>query len=259
MNELRAIIAAFRQELKMTGSIASMLTVLFSNGARSAVLSWIAYKNGDSATLTYLYVGMPLMAIWWGVVFRLGGSLNNELMGRTLDFTLISRTSVIVMLIGKTLAEITYAIPSGIIALVAVFLVSHELPMVADIGILPFSLLLVMFGLAVSCLLFAPLMVLVGGRGGFFNAIMPFGALISGFILPVNRLPLALEVIARAFPGSWAMESIWQSILGPESWWIVIRGWLMCILMSIVWFSVTWMMCKAVEKRIRITGSIGTY
>ena len=73
------------------------------------------------------------------------------------------------MLFGKTLAEIAYAIPSGIIALVAVFLVSHELPVVADIELIPLSLLLVMFGLAVSSLLFAPLMVLVGGRGGFFK------------------------------------------------------------------------------------------
>jgi len=259
MNRLRAIIAAFLQEWKTSAGIANYLAQLSGIVVRSAALAWIVRQSGDQALLTYLYVGIPLISIWFWVVFQVGWSLSNELSGRTLDFNVISRTPVLLMMLGKTLTHVAYWIPAGIISFVTVLLVTGQLPEMADIRILPFSLLLVIVGLAVTSLIFAPLVLLVGGAGGFFNAIMPIGAALSGFILPVDRLPLGLEIVARCLPASWAMESIWLGIEGTESWWPVVSAWSMSILLSVVWLGIAYIMCNAVEKRIRITGTLGIY
>lgn len=223
------------------------------------VYFWVANRSANPSVLDYIMVGAPLVTIWLGIVFRIGYSLDDELYGQTLQFVIISRTKAIVVLFGKTLAEVLYGIPAGIVSFVAIFLISRSFPEVANIGLLVFSLALVIIGITVTSLLIAPLMVLVGGRAGFFNGIMPFGIVLGGFLFPIERLPLVLEVAARMLPTSWAMKSVWLSIQGPESWWLVVSNLLIYILISIGWFSITYFLFALVERRIRVTGVLGRY
>ena len=51
-------------------------------------------------------------------------------------------------------------------------IVVRQFTSIADIPSLLVSLIFVVIGLVVTSLLLAPLMVLVGGKAGFFNAIM---------------------------------------------------------------------------------------
>jgi ABC-type multidrug transport system permease subunit len=106
---------------------------------------------------------------------------------------------------------------------------------------------------------FSALVVLVGGKAGFFMGIMPFMAVISGFVLPVNQLPLGLEALARLVPSAWAMDSVWRSIGGIDSWWPVLEGWGVSLLLTAVWFIITYYICVGVEKRIRVLGTLGAY
>ncbi|MDD5289216.1 MAG: hypothetical protein PHY28_08925, partial [Dehalococcoidales bacterium] len=129
---------------------------------------------------------------------------------------------------------------------------------VAEIGLLPLSVLVAIIGVFMVGLFFAPFMTLARGRGGFFNAFMPFAAVLSGFLFPVDRLPSGLLVIARLLPTSWAMDGVWQSIQG-SSWLQVATSWGISILLSALWFWVIYFMFKMVEKRIRVTGALGTY
>lgn len=259
MYQLRAIAAAFNQQWKTTISGLTNFSLLVPHIARSAALAWIVLQGGDKVMLGYMYVGFPLMSIWWGLVFQIGWALNDELFSRTLDFTLISRTPMLSVLFGKTLAVLVFGLPSGVATLVTVSLVVREFPPVAEAALLPFSLLLTFASIALLGLFFAFLMVLSGGRGGFFNAIMPFGAVLSGFVFPVDRLPLALEIPARLLPASWAMDSVWQSIEGPESFWGVLSAWAISILLLVVWFGIIYVLSRVVEKRIRVVGTLGAY
>lgn len=259
MNPLGALIGAFYKEWKTTATDITYVVQLFGIGVRSAAIAWIALQTRNPALVDYIFIGAPFAAIFFGIVHRVGWSLSSELSGRSLDFSLISRAHMYVVLLGKTLAHLVYGIPSGVIAFVAVWLVAFRLPVVADIGLLVVSILFVFFGLVATSIFFAPLMVLVGARGGFTHAILPFGSVLSGFILPVAKLPQALEVLARCLPGSWAMESVWRSLQGTDAFWQVLTGWGMCILVSAIWFSVTYYMYNVVEKRIRITGILGAY
>ncbi len=259
MNNIQAVLAAFSQQWKTTASDLASLSMFFENIPLAAVLAWMAMQSDTPEVLTYLLVGAPLMAICNAVIFRVGGSLNNELFGHTLDFSLISRTPLMVVLFGKSLAQLVFRIPMGVLTLLVMFIVTRQLPEIASPLLLVVSLVFVFIGLITVSLLLAPFMVLVGGRAGFFNAIMPLAVVLSGFLFPVDRLPLALEALARLMPTSWAMACVWQSINGPDSAWSYPGTALACLLTSFLLLTVAYLMCRIVEKKLRVTGELVTY
>jgi len=259
MNQLHTIVPTIVKEWKAQAINTSHIYKLLGDVSRAVALAWIVYQSGQLGTLAYVSVGVALIAIWTGVLSLGGWSLDSELYGKTLDFTLISRTSMSVVLFSKTIAQTIYEMPTGIVSFVTVLLVARALPEIANIPSLILSLLVALVGLIVIGFFFSALVVLVGGKAGFFMGIMPFGAVLSGFILPVNQLPLAMEVLARLTPSSWAMDSVWLSIGGIDSWWLVMQGWGMCLLMTAVWFIITYYICKGVERRIRVLGTLGAF
>jgi ABC-type multidrug transport system permease subunit len=258
-NILRAIFASFMQQLKNTSFNVGSLN--YSIGAISSIIvySWIANQTQDQSRISYLLAGAPFMAIWSGVAFRTGWSLDSEIGYNTLEFALISRTPMVVILFGKALAQLAYAIPVGALSLLVMSLLTHHPPAAANLPLFLVSVFFILAGVAVVSLVFAPILVLVGGRAGFFNGILPFGIILSGFVFPPESLPLVFRVISWIMPTSWAMSGAWQSIKGPESVWTVIFAWIMCILASLFLFIVTIFLFRKIEDRIRITGRLGSY
>ena len=256
---LNAIKAAFREQWKSTALDLASWSMLFETLPTAAVLAWLAMQSKTPSVLTYMLVGIPLMAMCNGLLFKVGWSLNNELWGRTLDFALISRTPLTVILLGKSLAQLVFRLPQGAIALIAMFIITHQIPHVASLPLLLLSLIFIFIGLIALSLFLAPFMVIVGGKAGFFNAIMPLAVVLSGFMFPIDRLPLVLEIIAKFIPTSWAMSCIWQAINGPDSAWSFISAILACLLTSGLLLVITYYMCKIVEKKLRITGELATY
>lgn len=221
-----------------------------------AVFAWIAKQRGDPAVLTYILITSPLVSIWNGAVFRVGWTLSSELSNQTLHFVYISRTPVVLVSIGKALAQTAWGLPTGVIAFAVVWLITGTSPQVANGALLGASMVFVLLALLVASLFFSPLNVLVGGRGGFFNAILPFGVLLSGYVFPVDRLPLALEIPARLLPMSWSMDVVWLAVQGTESWTRALLPWAMCLVTSAAVFGITCALFRVVERRIRVTGTL---
>jgi ABC-type multidrug transport system permease subunit len=259
VNQLNIIIPTIRKEWKEPSISTAYIYKFFGDATRAAAFAWIIYKSGNYGTLAYLCIGIALLSIWQGTIANSGWSLSNEIYSRTLEFALISRTSIPILLLSKILAQIFYETPSGIVAIGSILLVFRQVPQVAEVSILPLSLVLAVLGLGVLSLFLAALVVLVGGRAGFFMGIVPFGAVLGGFILPVNQLPYGLEIPARLIPTSWAMDTVWQSIKGIDSGWALVQGWGMSILLSAAWFIITYYLCVIVEKRIRVKGTLGVF
>ncbi len=256
MKHWRIITATVVKELKMSAPLLSFLFKFINDGARAAALAWIIYRSGNLASLGFLMVGVAMIAVWAGAVADGGWSLETELYSGTLDFTLISRTPMSLVLFSKMLSQILHEIPTGIVAAVTVLLVARSVPHIADPWALLFSLLLVIIGVLLVSTTMASLVVLAGARAGVFMGIVPFGAVISGFIVPVSELPRTMEVIARMVPSSWAMDGAWNAITGSGTWSHTAGSWAVSIMVSAIWFLGTVYLCKIVEKRIRIEGTI---
>lgn len=106
--------------------------------------------------------------------------------------------------------------------------------------------------------MFAPLMVLVGGRSGFFNAITPFGVTFSGFLYPITRLPDGLEIVGRFLPTSWAMDAAIRSAEGGDTL-RIIGDWGAGLALTGAYLMLIYLMFRKVEERVRVTGILSTY
>jgi ABC-type multidrug transport system permease subunit len=258
-NQLRAMLASVVQQWKQISFSFGNLGFFLATIPMAIALTWIALQRGDRSVLAYLSIGLPLMTVWSGVAFRIGYTLSTELSNQVLQFVYISRTPVIVVSLGKALAQVLWGLPTGIISFLVVFLMTRTLPSISNPTAFLVSMVLVIIGITIASLFFSPLMVLVGGKGGFFNTVIPFGLVLSGFVFPVDKLPTVLMVPARLIPTSWAMDSINLSLEAGSTWTQILTAWGMSILTSIFLGVVTYAMFRVVERRIRLTGTRDFY
>ena len=257
VNIIRAIIAAFWQHWKNTTANIWSLSFFIASVPQVAIFGWIAIQNPNPDILGYIIVGAPLMAIWQSVMYGISASLGSEIRNGTIEFTMISRTSMMVVLFGKAMAMMVFGIPVGIISVGTILIIARQIPQIASVPYVIGSVVFIFIGLAVIGLLLAPIMALSRGRiSGMYTPLIPFIVTFSGFLFPISSLPEALGIIARIMPSSWAMESVLQAVKGPESFWAVASGWIYCLLLSIVLFLFTFVLFKVVEKRLRVTGLI---
>jgi ABC-2 type transport system permease protein len=259
MGQLLAIKAAFVQQWRNLSIGISSIGYFIGAIPSAIVVGWIAHKSGNPEVMTYLLIGAPLINVWNNVVLNVGWSLDEEIYGRVLDFSIISRTPLMVVLFGKALAHLASHVPTGLTALITMVIMIHQVPSVADVPSLILSMLFIIIGMVTFSLFMSPLAVLAGARGGFFNIFMGLGIMISGFMFPISRLPDWLQVIARIMPASWAMNAVWKSITGYSSFWSVLEIWGWFLATTGLMLLVTWFMFRAVEKRIRITGELSAY
>src|SRR5690606_10171770 len=103
----------------------------------------------------------------------------------TLDLTMTSRTPLALVLFGKALAIMCSLLAStaGVFLIVVAF--SQRFTPIDNPPALFVSGLLALAAVIATSFIFAPFSFLQGARGGFFNAIMPGGTAVSGFLYPV--------------------------------------------------------------------------
>src|SRR3989304_45206 len=117
VNQLNIIWPTMVKEWKAQTMDTGRIYKFLGDAARSAALAWIVYQSGALETLAFVAVGVALISIWTGVLTLGGWSLESELYSKTLDFTLISRSPMSLILFSKTLAQAFYEIPNGIVSL----------------------------------------------------------------------------------------------------------------------------------------------
>jgi ABC-2 type transport system permease protein len=240
---------------KTTTSSLWSLSFLFSSVPIVAVWAWISIQTPDRSVLSYLIVGAPLMAIWQSVFFGIVNSLRGEINSRTIEFNLISKTSVLTVLFGRALAMMVFGVPAGIVAAVTMLIVARQAPEIASYPWLAGSLVFVFLGLTVTGMALAPLSALLNRfHGGMFSPLILVISTLCGFVFPVTALPGWLAVLAHFLPSTWAMQSALEAIRGPASAWAVTGGWLACLGVCAVYLAGTYFLFKGVEKRLRITG-----
>ncbi len=224
-----------------------------------AVVTWITTQSPDSQPIAYISVGVILMAMWQTCVFHSGRSLAWEFFEGTVDYTMVSRIPLRVVMLAKSVATLTIAIPSSLIAFATVQIVSRELIAVERPLLLLISMVVAAWSITVVGYLFAPLFVLVQGRGGFFNAFQPLGIVLSGFLYPISQLSDEVQIVARLLPTSWAMDSVTRSIEPGESPVRIYADWGAALGVSVVMLAATLFMFSKVENALRRNGNVGRF
>ena len=256
IGHLRALEAAYVVQWKQTLSGLASLGIFGIFIPYMIIMGWIAGKSDNPAVLAYVPVGAILATIWNLSSYRVGHSLRGEFFNQTLDPMIISRSPLMVVMLGKVLCTTTVAAISSPISLVTVYAVSGELPHIAHPPFLAATLAVTVVALVVTSFFFAPASVLSGSGQAYMTTVGPFGVVFSGFLYPIGVLPMPLEAVAKAFPTSWAMDAVVGSINGAPVADMLVNG-AMALALAAVWLLTTFWMFRKVEERIRITGMLG--
>ena len=256
IDNFRATTASFVLYWRLHIWGARNVIILFSNVPHLVAIGWIASTSGDSTVLSYIYFGSLLYPIWNLGTFRLAWFVVAEVLEQTFDPVLVSRTPLMLDMLGKALAILSATAVQAPIAIFTIWAVSQRLPEVGSYPLLLASLLIAMFSVFSVSFLFAPFHTLTGGRVGVLNAIWPLGIVVSGFLYPITELPLGLQVIARLLPTSWGMEGIKESIEYAGNAGMILRQWSITLGISLLYFAATAGMFLFAERRVRLTGSL---
>jgi len=222
------------------------------------VLGYVAGRSENQTALSYVFVGAALSMIWNMGIFRTGWSLSNEHSMGTLDLMMTTRTPLALIMLGKALAIIAFASISGVVAFIMVLAMSNQTPDLDNVVLFLISGCTAMVAVIVTCFVFAPFSFVAGVRGGFFNALMPFGSVVSGFLYPIHVLPGSLEAVARLMPTAWAMQAVVDSINGSASELNIVLHLLASLGLSALLFLVAWLLFVKAEQRVRVSGSLGS-
>lgn len=258
MRNIYAVRAAFIYSWKLTtggGRFLSFLgTLIFI-----VALGWFAHESGDPAVVTYLAIGAYLMVVWNFCVFRMGWSLRSELVQGTLELLLLSRTPIMTILVGNILAVSVFASLLGVTGIAIVLAFSPQIIQVPNLLILLISLGIALAATTVVGFLSAPLSVLTGGRGTYFEAIRPLVMVFSGMVYPVASLAPVLKPVAWALPTSWAMGGLLSSVENGQIYGNPADHWALALATSAAYLGLTYLLFFLTEKRVRITGVLGSF
>jgi ABC-2 type transport system permease protein len=254
---LRALRQAFHQQWRQMLVLNGIVSPVIGALGPAAVIGYIAGRSDNPTAISYVFVGASLSILWNNGIFRTGWSLAEEHNAGTLDLMLTTRTPVALIMLGKALSIIAFASIAGIVTFFVVLGISRQVPPVDNAALFLISGLVALGTVIVSSFFFAPFSFLAGVRGGFFNAIMPFGAVVSGFLYPIDVLPASLEAVARLLPTAWAMQAVVHSIDGSASGLMVVIDLFVAVGLSILLLVVSFLLFLKVEQRVRLSGSLG--
>lgn len=255
VNAMRyAFLQQWRQMLVLSGIVSPVIGAL----GPAAVIGYIAGRSDNVTAISYVFVGASLSIMWNNGIFRTGWSLAEEQSAGTLDLMMTTRTPVALIMLGKALAIMAFASLAGTVTFFVVLAISSRVPPVDNAALFLMSGIVALIAVVVSSFFFAPFSFLAGVRGGFFNAIMPFGAVVSGFLYPIDLLPGSLEAVARLMPTAWAMQAVVDSLDGSASDLAVVIDLAVALALSGLLLAVSFLLFIKVERRVRLSGSLGT-
>ena len=253
----RALIASFALQWKQLLPDLGSLSIFLIFIPYMAIIGWIVGRSSDPAVLTFVTFGAIFFTIWHLTSYRAGHALQEEFMNQTIDQMLIAPTPLAVIILGRVLAIVAVAAISTPISFIVFTMVAGGLPQISNPALFGVSVLLVSVTLIIVSFFFSPLYVLSGGGRGYVNAVAPFGVVFSGFLYPIDLLPVYLEAVAWVFPTSWGMDAVIMAGLGHGLTSEILFNWLMAAALSAAWLSVTLWMFKKVESRARSSGMLG--
>jgi ABC-type transport system involved in multi-copper enzyme maturation permease subunit len=254
---IRAMRHSFHQQWRMTFTLYDMSFPILTALAPAIGAGWVVGQSGNPVAVSYVFVGAALMAMWTLGVFYTGWALANEHYQGTLDLLMTTRTPVVLVVFGKALAILAWQMPASVISFLVVLAFSGGAE-VSEPALLFASGVLATVAVVAFSFIFAPIGYLTGMRNGWFAALMPLGAAVSGFLYPIGLLPTGLEAVAKLIPSSWAMEAVVRSVNGAPMA-EVFTDWAVTLLLVFCYLAATVGLFRLAENSARRTGYLARF
>lgn len=259
MGYLWAVRAAFIYHWRILSAGAGYLTGVIGVAPYAIAVAWMAAANGDPSVVLHISAGVFLMFCWNFSVARIGFSLQNEMGNGTLELSLVSRTPLMIVQLGKALAVVAFAPLTGLVGFVAVVIVSQSLPHSPNPAAVLVSVGVGMVAILGVGFLSAPIAVLTRGGTGYGELWRPGLVILSGLLFPVSMLRSELQVLVGFVPTSWAANGLRLSLGGTGYGGSFIENWAATLALSLAYLGITYFIFKAVERRVIRTATLSTF
>ena len=125
---LYALLGAFKQQWKTNADVRHDALGLVANIPLVAVIAWIATQSDRPGVLTYLAIGVSLMTLWNQTQIAMRWTIVNEAFGGTLEFNLLARVPLMMLLLGKALAHAASGMVPAVVAFATAALIAQRVP-----------------------------------------------------------------------------------------------------------------------------------
>ena len=252
---VRAGVAAALLHLYSLQRTGSYVAFTFEGIPLAALIGWMVRQRGDDLVVAYVAWGVCLMLIWNNVVFRAGSSLNVERAEGVLPFNMAAQAPLWTLLWGKSLAHLGASLWSAVAALCLVYLIGGSWSLGPNPAGLAATVVVSLLGILATSFVFSPLMVLVAGRPGFYNAIMPLGIVLGGFLAPASQIPAPLAWVTYTLPSAWSTQAAWDVLHGAPVTTVIVAC-AVSVLLSLAYIRLAIYLFSRVERRVRISGAL---
>lgn len=223
----------------------------------STILLAEMYRNSEHDNFTaYIVLGAGLMSLWGCICFSSAGDINRERYSNTLSLIFVSPSSFQAILFGKIVGNTILSLFS--IVLTAVYsLVLYRQPIVIEnIPMFLVSFLITIISFMTFSIFVAYILVLSRRTEILMNCLDIPLTLICGFVFPIEVLPVWSQYIAKAFPMTWSIKLLRQSIISPkvDSDFFIIMAYSIGII--IVYALLSNLLYKLIARRVRVNASL---
>jgi ABC-2 type transport system permease protein len=219
------------------------------------IWGWFAV-HADPAVATYLIVGSFFAVVWFEGVFVMGFALTQEVSQGMLEIEVSSPSGLMAVMFGKGVATVADAartglLTSGIVAFMSGLAIQIPQPLVfiASLGV-------ALIALMATAFIFTPLIIVVGGTAGFYNAIRPFGIVFGGFLFPISSLPEPLQPVSWFVPAAWSMNAMILTIQNGAVGEVALH-WGAALALSAAYLLLAAWFFRIVERRLLVAGTLG--
>jgi len=229
---IRDLIRAVRQKGRLVGGIArSFMWLLLVGGGYNA----IARVDGAASYQTFIYPGIVVMAVLFGAMLTAISTVYDREFGM-LRLMLASPAGVPSVLIGRAIAATLIGLMQGAFVLIA-------LPFFLSVTAMQWVVVLavILLGAVTSSILglmvAAPLRS-VENFASIINIVLFPLIFLSGALYPTTQMPLALRIVARVNPVSYAVD-LTRLALGQTAEFTAVRSVLVLVVTSVAAFGLT--------------------
>lgn len=215
--------------------------------------------TGSGNYLAFVLIGAMVSNFVFSGIWGVGNSLREETYWGTMEYIIASPTNLLVVLVGKTLAEAL--VTTGIVILQATvisvlpfgisFTVAKVLPVLLLVGLL-------MVGFYGFTIAFAGFTLLIKEVHGWIHTLEWVFFLFSPIRYPVQVNPVT-QLVSRLIPLTWALVAIRGIILLNRNEVSLGRTVLVLLAMDAVLLVGGWLVFRWLERKTRRDGTVGMH
>ncbi|MDD4111768.1 MAG: ABC transporter permease [Herbinix sp.] len=251
------VISSLVVQIKQTYARNMYKFCLLVSPLMSTILLAEMYRNSEHDNFTsYIVLGAGLMSLWGCICFSSAGDINRERYSNTLSLIFISPSSFQAILFGKVIGNTILSLFSVLLTAVYSFVLYRQPIVIENMPMFLVSFLITIISFMVFSIFVAYILVLSRRTEILMNCIDVPLILVCGFVFPIEVLPMWTQYISKAFPMTWSIKLMRQSIMSPSVDGDFFISMTYAIGTIIVYALLSNLLYKLIAKRVRIEASL---